>query len=89
MHRLEHLNKMLYLGYMRFLNLGHRYRSAQRAGDFYGKSKRRRAPERPTVEFWKQRWKDVEDKVIELRDSGMRQLSIFHTVPYFKVNMVP
>ena len=31
----------------------------------------------------------MNDKVIELQDLGMRQLSIFHTMPYFKVNLVP
>ena len=84
-HRSEHLRKMLYPGYRRYLEPGHQFRSVRRAKDFNGKIKKRSPPERPTVEFWQERWKDVEQKKIQLEDSGMRHLSVFHRLPYFKV----
>ena len=79
---------MLYPGYRCYLEPGHRFRSARRTKDFNGKIEKRLPPERPTVEFWPERWKDVERKIIQLEDFGMRHLSIFHRLLYFKVRMV-
>jgi hypothetical protein len=80
------LGKMVFGRHRRFLPVGHSMR--YETDHWFGKVELEQAPTWPTGDDWLNRWNEVEDRVIVQGLSGMRRLSTWNELPYWKVRNV-
>ncbi|KAL3679629.1 hypothetical protein R1sor_022585 [Riccia sorocarpa] len=76
--RSVHLSKQVYMQYFTFLPLDHPLRGT-------GLERNVEEPPQPLdMNWWAQRWADVEDGNIRIEDVGLKRWSIFNQLPYWK-----
>lgn len=82
------LNKTIYTGYRRFLDMDHPWRT-RKMKLFNGENELRAPPQRPNGNFWVQQWQKVQKEGLPIKSAGMSRLSAFYLLPYWKVYKNP
>lgn len=77
------MNKMLFGRHRRMLPRDHAMRMD--TDHWHGRVEVDGPPKWPTGDDWLDRWEEVEDKGILLKQSGMKRRSIWFDLPYWKV----
>jgi hypothetical protein len=85
-----HLKKVIYIGHRKYVPLKHRYRLNRHKSKFDGVSYLRVSkPIRTSGKFWLKQWRKVAiERTLSLKDSGMKDKSIFFRLPYYKVSKI-
>ena len=91
--RSKHLKKIVYQGYRKYLPPGHALLGVDQNHAFNAMTELQEKPPTMDPKFWEAQWRRVhlpreDPRHIQLKTSGMNQLSSFYRLPYFKVNFL-